>query len=114
MSGMSLFDTIIKFRNDLFAADQREVGGRDLGLLDDSINNLLRHRSEVGARQNRLEEHMKRVSWDKTYMTDVLAKSEGIDVPETIMNLKWLETVHQYSLNVGSRIIRPTLMDFLR
>lgn len=114
VSGMSLFDVVIKFRNDLFAADQREIGGRDLALMDESMNNILRHRSEVGARQNRLDEHMKRVSWDRTYMTEILSKSEGIDVPETIMNLKWLETVHQYALNVGSRVIRPTLMDFLR
>jgi len=44
----------------------------------------------------------------------LLAKNEGIDFPETIMNLKWIENVFNYSLNVGSRIIRPTLMDFLR
>ena len=114
VSGMSLFDTVIKLRNDLMAKDQLEIGGRDLGMLDESMNNLLRYRSEVGARQNRLEDHMKRVSWDKTYMTELLAKSEGVDIPETIMNLKWLETVHNYSLNVGSRVIRPTLLDFLR
>jgi flagellar hook-associated protein 3 FlgL len=57
---------------------------------------------------------MKKISWDKTFTTELLAKNEGIDFPETIMNLKWIENVFNYSLNVGSRIIRPTLMDFLR
>ncbi|MBX7058691.1 MAG: flagellar hook-associated protein 3 [Leptospirales bacterium] len=114
LSGLSIFDVLIKFRNDLLAGDQLEISGRDLGNLDESLNNVLRYRSEVGARQNRVDEHDKRVSWDKSYMTELLAQSEGIDVPETIINLKWLETVNNYAMNVGARIIRPQLMDFLR
>ncbi len=114
VTGESLFDVVIKLRNDLYQADQLEIGGRDIANIDSAMENILHQRATVGARQNRLENHIKRVSWDKTYMTELLAKTEGVDVPETIMNLKWLETVHQYALNVGSRIIRPTLMDFLR
>ena len=114
VTGSSVFDVLIKFRDDLIAGDQLEISGRDLGNLDSAMENVLRFRAEVGARQNRLEQHDKRVAWDKTYMQELLTKSEGIDVPETIMNLKWLESVHQYALNVGSRIIKPTLVDFIR
>ena len=112
--GNSLYDVIIKLRNDMLSGDQLEIGGRDLGNIDETMKNVLRFRSEVGAKQNRMDEHTKRVAWDKTYMQELLGKSEGIDFPETIMNLKWLETVHNYALNVGSRIIRPSLIDFLR
>lgn len=114
VSGLSSFDVLIKLRDDLLSGDVTEIGGRDLANIDETLNNLLRYRAEVGARQNRVEEHDKRVAWDKGHMQELLAESEGIDFPETIMNLKWLETIHQYSLNVGSRIIRPQLMDFLR
>lgn len=114
VSGLSVFDVLIKFRNDLLSADQLEISGRDLGNLDQALDNVLRYRAEIGARQNRMEEHEKRVTWDKVFMTELLAKSEGIDIPETIMNMKWIETVHNYALNVGARIIRSTLMDFLR
>ncbi len=114
ISGLSLFDMLIKLRNDLSSGDQFEIGGRDLGNIDETIDNILRYRAEVGARQNRVEEHEKRVSWDRVYMTELLAQSEGIDIPETIINLKWLEAVHNYALNVGARIIRPQLLDFLR
>jgi flagellar hook-associated protein 3 FlgL len=61
-----------------------------------------------------MEEHDKRIDFDKTFMTELLAKSEGTDFPEAIMNLRWIETIHQYALSVGSKIIKPTLMDFLR
>ncbi|HNB98519.1 MAG TPA: flagellin, partial [Leptospiraceae bacterium] len=82
--------------------------------IDMALENILRHRSIVGAKMNRLEEHEKRIDFDKTFMAELLAKNEGIDFPETIMNLKWLETIHQSALSVGSKVIKPTLMDFLR
>lgn len=114
VSGHSVFGVLIQFRNDLMAKDQERISGRDLQNLDLAIENILRHRSTVGARMNRMEEHTKRIDFDKSYMTELLAKNEGVDFPETIMNLKWLETIHQYALSVGSKIIKPTLMDFLR
>ncbi|TGK99425.1 flagellar hook-associated protein 3 [Leptospira levettii] len=114
VTGLSVFDVLIQLRNDLIQKDQERIGGRDLGDLDLALENILRHRSTIGARMNRLEQHEERVSYDKMYMTELLAKNEGIDFPETIMNMKWLETIHSYALNVGSKIIKPTLMDFLR
>ncbi len=114
VSGLSIFDVLIKFRNDLLAGDQLEISGRDLGNLDESLNNVLRYRAEVGARQNRVDQHEKRVSWDQTFMQELLVKNQGIDFPETIISLKWLETINQYAMNVGARIIKPQLMDFLR
>lgn len=105
---------MIQFRNDLIQKDQERISGRDLQDLDLAMENILRYRAIVGARMNRMEEHAQRVDFDKSYMTELLSKNEGIDFPETIMNMKWLETVHQYALNVGSKIIKPTLMDFLR
>ncbi|MCB1139746.1 MAG: flagellar hook-associated protein 3 [Leptospiraceae bacterium] len=114
VNGRSIFDVLIKFRDDLIAGDQLEISGRDLGNLDSALENVLRFRAEIGAKQNRMDEHTKRVAWDKTYMQELLAESEGIDVAESIMNLKWLESVHQYALNVGARVIKPTLVDFIR
>lgn len=114
MAGSGLFDVLIQLRNDMLSADQLEISGRGLGNIDETINTVLRSRTEIGARQNRMEEHEKRIAWDKTYTTELLAKNEGIDFAETVMNLKWMETVHNYSLNVGARIIRPALIDYLR
>ncbi len=112
--GNSIFDVLIQLRNDLTAKDQERISGKDLGEIDLALENVLRYRSVVGAKMNRMEEHEKRIDFDKTFMTEMLAKSEGTDFPEAIMNLRWIETIHQYALNVGSKIIKPTLMDFLR
>lgn len=114
VGGMSIFEMVIQLRDDLVRGDQELVGGRDLGLIDLGLENISRHLALVGARENRIDELEKRAEFSKTYVTELLAKNEGIDMAETVMNFKWLESVHQYALAVGARSIRPTLMDFLR
>ncbi len=114
VNGMSIFEMVIQLRDDLVRGDQELVGGRDLGLLDMALDNVLRHTASVGAKQNRVDELAKRSEYDKSNVLAMLSKTEGIDIPETVMNFKWLESVHQYALAVGAKSIRPTLMDFLR
>jgi flagellar hook-associated protein 3 FlgL len=114
IGGMSIFEMIIHVRDDLVRGDQELVGGRDLGLIDMGMDNLLKYLAHIGAKQNRMEQAAKKSEYEKVNVMEILAKNEGIDYPETIMNFKWLESVHQYALSVGARIIRPTLMDFLR
>ncbi len=114
VGGMSIFEMVIQLRDDLVRGDLELIGGRDLGLIDMGLDNVLKHIAAIGARQNRIGELAKRAEYDKSNVLAMLSKTEGIDVPETIMNFKWLETVHQYALSVGARTIKPTLMDFLR
>ncbi len=114
VDGMSIFEMVIQLRDDLVRGDQEVVGGKDLGLLDMALDNVLRHISAVGAKENRIEELSKRGEFEKTNVMELISKSEGIDYAETIMNFKWLESVHQYALSVGAKTIKATLMDFLR
>jgi len=114
VGGMSLFEMIIQVRDDLVRGDHELVGGRDLGLIDMGLDNLLKYLAHIGSKQNRMEHAAKKSEYEKGNLTEILAKNEGIDYAETIMNFKWLESVHQYALSVGARTIRPTLMDFLR
>jgi flagellar hook-associated protein 3 FlgL len=112
--GMSVFEVVIKLRNDLVRGDKELIGGDDLKLLDMALENILRNLAKVGAGQNRVEQLAKKSEYDKTNVLELLSKTEGIDMAETIMNFKWLESVHQYALAVGAKSIKPTLMDFLR
>src|SRR3990172_5035393 len=105
---------VIQLRDDLVRGDQELVGGRDLGLIDMGLENLLKNIAAVGAKENRIDELARRSEYDKGNVLAMLSKSEGIDYAETIMNFKWLESVHRYALAVGARSIMPTLMDFLK
>jgi flagellar hook-associated protein 3 FlgL len=91
IGGMSIFEMMIQVRDDLGRGDQELVGGRDLGLIDGALDNILRHLAATGARQSRADELAKRAEYEKGNITELLAKTEGIDYPETIMNFKWLK-----------------------
>jgi flagellar hook-associated protein 3 FlgL len=114
IGGMSVFEMVIQLRDDLVRGDQELVGGRDLRFIDMGLENVLKHIAGAGAKTNRMDELAKRTEYDKGNVTSMLSSTEGIDYAETIMNFKWLESVHRYALAVGARSIMPTLMDFLR
>ncbi len=85
-----------------------------LDKFDEQVDNLLRVRADIGARQNRIDLSADRMSNDLVNMTDLMSKNEDADPAETIMNLKMEENVYQASLAGGARIIQQTLVDFLR
>ena len=115
IGGMSIFEMVIQLRDDLVRGDQELVGGQGPGPHRHGPRKYPEaHLAAVGAKTNRIDELAKRTEYDKGNVTTMLANTEGIDYAETIMNFKWLESVHQYALAVGARSIMPTLMDFLR
>jgi flagellar hook-associated protein 3 FlgL len=85
-----------------------------IGNLDIDMNNLLRVRADVGARQNRLDLTSNRLDNDTLNFTKLMSENEDVDMSETIMNLQNEENVYKASLAGGAKIIQPTLVDFLR
>ncbi|MEH7076567.1 flagellar hook-associated protein FlgL [Neobacillus drentensis] len=82
--------------------------------LDSQMDNLLRERSEIGARMNRMELSMSRIEGLEVSTTRLLSNEEDVDMAEVITNLKTQENVQRAALSVGARIIQPSLVDFLR
>ncbi len=107
---MALFSGVIA---DLESGDNAGVSSK-LDQFDVQVDNLLRVRADIGARQNRIDLSEDRMSNDLVNMTDLMSKNEDADPAETIMNLKMEENVYQSSLAGGARIIQQTLVDFLR
>lgn len=81
--------------------------------IDNYINNILSIRADIGARMNRVELTKNRLSDDQTNFTNLLSKAEDADIAKVIMDLTNAENVYTASLNVGARIIQPSLVDFL-
>lgn len=84
-----------------------------LDTMDAEIQNVLRVRADVGARQNRMDLTEDRMGNDLVNFTKSMSLNEDVDVAETIMNLKNEENVYQSSLAAGARIIQQSLVDFL-
>jgi flagellar hook-associated protein 3 FlgL len=68
----------------------------------------------VGARINRLEMTQQRLEDLSINLQQLQSKTEDADIAEVVMQLKMSENVYQASLAVGARIIRSSLIDFMR
>jgi len=99
--------------NALESANYEEIRA-SISKLDDDLNNLLRVRSDIGARINRVDLTANRLQNDKTNFTKLMSENEDVDMTDTIMNLKNEENVYRASLAGGARIIMPSLIDFLK
>ncbi len=112
--GGSVFDMVIHLRNSLYKADQEAVGGSALRGIDDSIETLTSHLAKIGAKDARLEVTGKRLAWEAPEYTRLNSEEVDLDISKAITELKMLEYTHQATLNTAARILRPTLLDFLR
>jgi flagellar hook-associated protein 3 FlgL len=92
-----------------------EAGTNDqLAQLDGQIDNLLKERSELGARMNRMELSISRLDGLEISTTSLVSKEEDVDISRAIIDLKSQENVQRAALSIGARIIQTSLVDFLR
>jgi flagellar hook-associated protein 3 FlgL len=86
----------------------------DLGRLDGAMKNMQSQLADVGARYSRVEQARQAADDRKLTLTANLSEVESIDLPKTVMDLQMQEVAYQAALGATSRVIQPTLMDFLR
>lgn len=108
-----LFGDINELKKALESTSGQDISGF-LDKLDSHINNLVSERAELGARYNRVELIDARVGEQEVIANRILSDNEDADIERVITDLKMQESLHRAALGVGSRIMQPTLMDFLR
>ena len=91
-----------------------ELSGELLGDIDKHLDNTIRFRSKMGAVYNRLESAKERNAAENLSMTELLSKSEDIDLAEKMMEFSTMRTVYQASLQTGAQILQPSLLDYIR
>ena len=47
-------------------------------------------------------------------MTEVLSKTEDIDITEKVMEYSVMQTVYMASLQTSAKVIQPSLLDYIR
>lgn len=87
--------------------------GDMLGDLDKNLEGVLNLRAEIGAADKRLELVETRNKDSLIRANEVLQQVQGADIEKAIIDLNSAETTYRAALQVGSRIIPPTLADFL-
>ncbi len=112
--GGSLFDVVIRLRDELYAGNSINIGGSALRGIDDAMSNILSELGSLGAQSARLEHAYRRVDAQIPIMTEWNSKITDIDLAEATMELRMLEFTHRAALSVAARVIQPSLLDFLR
>jgi flagellar hook-associated protein 3 FlgL len=111
--GEELFMAVDDFIQALDSDTERDFD-KSIGELDEQVNNIIDARAELGARMNRLELVENRLSEQEIIAKKTMSENEDIDFEEAITNLLTQESLHAAALAAGSKIIQPSLMDFLR
>ncbi len=94
--------------------DDQEGCGILLENLDESIQQLLNTRGTTGSRAMRLENTRTRLVDQDVSFTKLLSNVEDADMTELITQLSTQENNYQAALMSASKIIQPTLLDFLK
>lgn len=85
-----------------------------IGELDKCLDDVRSVKAEVGAKKQYVEMSTTRLNQDYYTYTELLSSNEDADIAKVSMELANAESVYNASLSAGSKIIVPTLADFLR
>lgn len=85
----------------------------DLDQIDTAFLRLQNSLSLIGARYHQVETLRDRADAGKLQATNSLAEVESIDLPATVMDLQLQEVAYQAALGAASRVLQPSLIDFL-
>lgn len=93
--------------------DLNKVIGENLRGIDSAIENVLKLRSEVGAKQNRMESALSKNEDESYNMTKVLSDTEDIDFTQKTIEYSMAQTTYTAALQVSAQILPKTLLDYL-
>ncbi len=114
VSGGSMFDAVIAFRNALLAGDQESIGGRVLGTLDLGINSLVTRLAKSGSEYERAQLNATRSSKLALDVTQQISREGDLDYTEAITNLKMLDYTNQATLSQAGKMYSSTLLNYMK
>lgn len=100
------------YRQDPF--DPSAITEETAAVILDAANRVKEVRAGGAARLSRLGSARNFLEGIRPRMATILAEAEDADVSQAIVEMKLQETAYETALQTASRLIQPTLLDFLR
>lgn len=107
------FNSLQKVVSDIEGTTDGEIGSH-LESLDNQLDHLLEKRAELGARANRIDLMEARVDQQGEIASKMMSDNEDVEYEKVITEMLMEESLLRANLSVSSRIVQPTLIDFLR
>ena len=114
VSGGSMFDAVIAFRNALLSGDQEAIGSRVLGSLDQGIDSLVTRIAKSGAEYERAQLNATRNGKLALDVTQMVSREGDLDFTKAITDLKMLEYTNQATLSQAGKMYSSTLLNYMR
>jgi flagellar hook-associated protein 3 FlgL len=92
---------------------KEKLTNQDLIDIDAASKQVLKVDSQIGAKEKRMDGLSDQNSSAKVDMTDILSKTEDIDISEKTIQYSTMITIYQACLQTGASIMQPTLMDYI-
>jgi flagellar hook-associated protein 3 FlgL len=112
--GGSVFDMVIYLRDKLYTGDLEELGSSALRGIQDALNSVIGAVGDLGARYSRLDLNAQRISYEKPEIQKMDSNEVDLDISQAITELRMLDYTHEAALATTAKILKPTLLDFLR
>lgn len=114
--GVKVLNQLNDIRNKLMegtqdAQDWLQKDG--LQILDDAKDFVLQSHTALGARMETYELNLNMMENNSITITSDLSLNEDIDMAQATMDLKVIESIYKAALSAGSRILPPSLVDYL-
>lgn len=114
MGDNNIYSVLDDLYNALKSNESAEVIDEYVGKLQDCQTHVLSIESELGGRTNRLELVSNRYDEEFLNYTKTKSEIEDVDLAEAVMNFEMAKAVYTSALQIGSEIIQPSLVDFLK
>lgn len=112
-SSSNILTTVWQFAQDLA---NWPAGGTTSTLtdVDAGTQTLLALRAEIGAKDKRLEQVDSRMKDAYIQLQAMLQQAQGTEMAKTLIDMNLAEMTYRVALQVGARVVPPSLVDFLR
>ncbi len=108
-----VFADLAQLAADLTAGNLSGIRG-GLDALDAGLQRMTAALADAGTRANRLDRAIQTAKDSALTQTRSLTEVENVDLAAATMELKLQEVAYQAALGATSRVIQPSLLDFLR
>lgn len=82
--------------------------------LETQMDNVVNYRAELGARYNRMDTIYQQLDATSLNLTKSLSSVMDADIAKTIVDFQSQQNVYLSALSVGSKIIQPSLVDYIK
>jgi flagellar hook-associated protein 3 FlgL len=111
-SDTSVFDSLIDLMQGLHTNDATQVRASMPGVTG-SLQRLLQAQTTAGSRANRVDLTQTQNQSDAASLQEQISVLEDVDFAKTISDYQTKQQVYQASIQVGAKIIQPSLVNFL-